>query len=500
MNWNEAAEALKKEAAEIDYLENTIMSLSWDMRVNLPRDAGEYRGDVIGFLSGEVYKRKTSPRMDEILGILEQEPADDAVLSAMIRKFRREYRYLSEVPESLSSAYAAHKLKTEVIWQQARAQNDFAMIIPWAEKEFDYLKEIAAAHGYPDDTMTGLMSAGEPGLTVEKTDKLFADLRDFELPFLDKLKGASYQPQKITLPGTYTKEKQRDLCIEVLTKVGYDFNRGRIDESAHPYTTANDRSDVRFTTRFISDSFLPSLVSSLHEGGHGLHAQNSMPALRRTTLENAHYDALCESQSRYIENVIGHSPEFWEFCMPIARKYFPDLQDVEAWQIHESIGALEFTHDRLNCDELTYNLHIMIRYELEKMLFAGEIGFKDLPHLWNEKYREYLGVVPKNDAEGVLADMHWYSGYIGYFQSYVMGNFYDGHYYAAMKKDIPDMFEQVREGRFDGVTGWLAEHIQQYGGMYEPAELLQKIDGEELTAKHYIDYIREKYERLYRLV
>lgn len=499
MKKQEAAEALRALAAEIDYLENTIMTLSWDMRVNLPRDAGEYRGDVIGFLTGEAYKRKTSERMNEILGILEEgfDTEDDPVLSAMIRHFRKEYRYLKEVPADLSAAYAAHKLKTEVVWQQARAADDYEMIIPWAEKEFGYLKEIAAAHGFSDDPLTGLMSSGDPGLTREKVDALFGELKAFELPFIERLKSSPCQIKDEVLPGPFPKEKQRELCKEILSIAGYNFDRGRIDESAHPYTTANDPYDVRFTTRYEEGSFLPSLVSSLHEGGHGMHGQNSMPALRRTTLENAHYDAVCESQSRFIENVIGRSREFWEFCMPIARRYFPQLDQVSPDRIFRSLGSLKISPDRLNADELTYNLHIMIRYELEKMLFDGEITFAELPHYWNEKYREYLGVVPKNNAEGVLADMHWYSGYVGYFQSYVMGNFYDGHYWAAMKKDIPDMYEQVGAGRFGAITAWLREHIQQYGGMYEPAELLRRIDGGGLTAGHYIDYIRERYGELY---
>ena len=497
MKREEAVKALFELAREIDFLENTIMTLSWDMRVNLPKQAGEYRGNTIGFLSGQVFERKTSKRMDEILCVLEEEPAEDELLAAMIRKFRREYKYLSEVPADLNAAYAAHNLQCEVVWQEARANDDYAMLMPWMEKEFDYLRQIAGAHGFTEDPLTGLMQAGEPGLTRAKVDALFDELKAFELPFLEQLKSAPNRPYDRPYPGPFAADRQKEMNVEILTRIGYDFTRGRIDTGAHPYTTANDRNDIRFTTRFFENDFTRALISSIHEGGHGLHAQNSDPKLRYTTLENAHYDAICESQSRYMENIIGRSLPFWEFALPVAQKYFPRLNDLSPKQVYESLNRLHFSASRLQSDELTYNLHIIIRYELEKMLFDRDISFADLPHFWNEKYREYLGVTPANDAEGVLQDMHWSSGYIGYFQSYVMGNFYDGHYYNAMKRDVPDFYEQVRRGEFSAVVGWLRDHIQQYGGMYTPAELLQKVDGTELTAKHYIDYIRAKYAQIY---
>ena len=516
MNRTQAERFLREQAREIDFLENTVRTLSWDMRVNLPRSSGEYRGNTIGFLSAEIFRRKTAPALEEALCILEEETGtedgnrggktaavesetDAEILRAMVRKFRREYRYLREVPPSLNSEYAAHNLKCELVWQEARARNDYAMLKPWLEKEFGYLRQIAAAHGYGDDPLTGLMSAGEPGLTREKVDRLFEELRSFELPFLEKLKDAPHQPEPLQLTGAFPEDRQRALCMEVLSTVGFDFDRGRLDVSAHPYTTANDPNDIRFTTRYTKDSFVPALMSCMHEGGHGMHAQNAMPALRYTTLENAPFDAICESQSRYTENIIGYSLPFWEYFLPLAEKYFPQLERISPQRFYESLNRLNFSPSRMKADELTYNLHIMIRYELEKLLFDREIGFDELPEMWSRKYREYLGVVPQSDAEGVLQDMHWSSGYIGYFQSYVMGNFYDGHWYAAMRRDVPDFYSQVREGNFSGVTGWLREHIQQYGGMYTPSELLKRVDGEELSAGHYIGYIREKYAAIYRL-
>ena len=493
-----ARQKLYELAREIDYLENASRILSWDMRVNLPKAAGEYRGETIGFLAGEVYRRKTSPALDEILSTLEDAPELDEITRALVRKFRREHRSLSEVPADLTAAYAAHNLKTEVVWQEARANNDYALVRPWAEKEFDFLREIQAAHGFGDDPLTGLMQEGEPGLTTEKVDALFGTLKDFEVPFLERLKESPKQMADLPA-GTYLIRDQKALIREVLTAVGFDFDRGRIDESAHPITTLGDRNDVRFTDRYYMDDFTWALLTAMHEGGHSLHCQSSDPALRYTTLGVPPYAALNESQSRFMENIVGRSLPFWEWCLPIAKKYFPALADAAPKQLNEAVGRLHVGSNRLTADELTYNLHIIIRYELEKQLFDRTLSFTDLPEAWNAKYRDYMGVTPASDAEGVLLDMHWYSGFIGYFQSYVFGNFYDGHFLTAMRKDLPDMESLIRRGEFSPVTSWLRDHVQRFGGMYEPAEILLRLGDGELSADGYIRYIKAKYEELYAL-
>ena len=491
-----AKQTLYAIAREIDFLENTARILGWDMRVNLPKAAGEYRGETIGFLSGEVYRRKTSPALDEALSVLEEGPEQDEITEALIRKLRREHRHLSEVPAELESAYAAHNLKTELVWQEARQANDYALVRPYAEKEFEFLREIQAAHRHADDPLTGLMQEGEPGLTCEKVDALFGELKAFELPFLERLKES---PRKLPdLPaGPFLIRPQKALIREVLTAVGFDFERGRIDESAHPITTFGDRTDVRFTDRFYEEDFTRALLTAMHEGGHALHCQGGDPSLRFTTLEDLPYAALNESQSRFMENIVGRSLPFWEWCLPIAQKHFPALAGRTPGQLWEALGRLSIGTNRLTADELTYNLHIIIRYELEKALFDRSLSFGDLPEAWNAKYREYLGVTPASDAEGVLQDMHWYSGFIGYFQSYTFGNFYDGHFLKAMRRDVPDIPGLIHRGEFAPITGWLREHVQRYGGTKEPAEILAALGEGALSARGYIDYIKAKYEALY---
>ncbi len=499
MQYDAVVSEFRQLMREIELIENAIMILYWDMRVNLPPKAGEYRGNTIGYLSGQSYLKKTSPHMNELLGILETDPPADEILRAMIYKARRIYDRLTSVPVELYEEYAAHNLKTEVIWQTARKNNDFALFLPWLEKEFDLKRQLAECYGYKDDPLTGLMDESDPGMTRTKMDELFQELKEFLLPFLDQLLSSPVQYDYKALIGNYPREKQAALCRQILEQVGYDFSRGRMDESAHPYTTANDYTDIRLTTTFHTNNFARALLASLHEGGHAMHWQNMSPDLRYTTLARSPSMGIAEAQSRYIENIIGRSYAFWEYCLPIVKQYFPELSSWTTEQFYGNLNALNYSVNRLNADEVTYNLHIIIRYELEKLLFDRDIAFADLPHYWSEKYWEYLKIRPQTDSEGVLQDMHWGSGYIGYFQNYVLGNFYDGHFLTSMLKDIPDMYDQVRLGHFGEIVGWLKEHIHRHGDIYPPEVLLNRIDGETLTAKHYIAYIKDRYSELYKI-
>ncbi|MCF0149801.1 MAG: carboxypeptidase M32 [Firmicutes bacterium] len=499
MTYQEAEKRFRELNREIDFLQNIRNTLSWDMRVNLPLNAAEYRGNSIAFLSGEMMKRKTGAEMNDLLCALEEKPAEDPILAAMIKKCRKEYKYQAELDPALFMEYSAHNLQCEVVWQECRKNNDFKTLAPWMEKEFDLLRRLQACHGWEKDPMSGLMNEWEPGITRKEMDKLFEELKAFELPFLEQLKSAPNQPDGAAYLGHYPVDKQKELCKYVLDKIGFDFTRGRCDVSAHPYTTGNDINDIRLTTSYFEDNFTRAVCACMHEGGHALTGQNCDPALRYTTLEHLTGAGMNEAQSRFLENIIARGPEYWEFLLPKAAEYFPELKRFDPLEFNRSMNSLHFSSHRLKSDELTYNLHIILRYELEKMLFDGDIPFKDLPHFWNEKSKEYLGVVPETDSEGVLQDMHWCSGYIGYFHTYVLGNFYDGHMYNAIRKDMPDMFEDVKKGELLGITGWMKDKLHRHGGLYQPTELLKMLDGEELTAKHYIDYIKERYGRIYQL-
>ena len=483
---------------KIDYLTNISQTLSWDMRVMMPKDAAEYRGAEMGFLAGQLHAMETSSEMDDLLCTLEATPPEDPILRTMVKKARGQYNKLSQVPEDLFATYADHNLKTEHIWAEARARNDYAMVMPWLKQEFAYKKELISCAGYGDDPLTGLMDEWETGTTRDQIDCLYDELKSFLIPFVRRL-SEEPQPDPSPLQGCFPKEKQIAFCREVLQAVGYNFDRGRVDESAHPYTTFNFRKDIRFTCRYFEDDFTRATLSSLHEGGHAIHWQNMGADLDGTTLAVSTSLAIDESQSRFQENILGRSLPFWEHFLPVAEKYFPELHGVSPEVFYRALNALHISPLRLTSDELTYNLHLILRYEMEKALLDGSLSFEELPAAWNAKVEEYLGVRPSNDAEGVLQDMHWYSGYICYFQSYVIGNCYDGHFLHAMHMDIPDMFDQVRRGDFSQILHWNVSHIHRFASTKTPREVLWDSTGEELSAAHYLQYLTEKYTGIYRL-
>ncbi len=499
MDYQSAKAVLYDMMKQINYYENVIMTLSWDMRVNLPVKATEYRGDTIGFLTDKQNQLKRDPRLDEAARtVLDSKEADDLTM-AMAKLAHDDYVKYMTIPSELVSGYAALNLKAEMVWQQARKTNDYQLFKPYMQQEFEYKRKFAEAMGQGDDPMSYLMSEWEEGLTVQKMDSLFRELKDFLVPFLRKLQEKGAPGTRENIQGHYPIEIQRKLVHDMLEQVGYDFGAGRVDESAHPYTTANNMNDIRITTRYFENDFTNACISSLHETGHALYRQHLDPRLSGTMIDSSPSMAVDESQSRYLENVIGRSKEFWTWMLPRAQEAFPELKKFDIDTFYRYFSAVRPTASRLESDELTYNLHIIIRYEIEKLLFAGEISYDDVPGLWNDKYEEYLGIRPKNDSEGVLQDMHWASGYIGYFQCYVMGNFYDGHYYSLMKKDIPDMYDQVARGCFENIIKWQTDHVHKYGRLFTPSQLLKNIDGQELQAKYYIDYINEKYSKIYEL-
>ncbi|MBQ9685605.1 MAG: carboxypeptidase M32 [Oscillospiraceae bacterium] len=495
---HKAEQQFRSVMQKIDYLTNISQTLSWDMRVMMPQDAAEYRGAEMGFLAGQIHALETSEEMAALLQELEAAPIEDRVLAAMVRKARFTYDKLSQVPEALYSAYADHNLKTEHIWAEARAKNDYAMVLPYLKQEFAYKKELISCAGFANDPLTGLMDEWEAGTTRQQIDRLYEELKTFLIPFVRRLRDEP-QPNPALVRGFFPKEKQKAFCREVLRAVGYNFDRGRVDEGAHPYTTFNYRKDIRFTCRYFEDDFTRATLSSLHEGGHAIHWQNMGEDLDGTTLAVSTSLSVDESQSRFQENILGRSLAFWEYFLPVARKFFPDLGDVSPEDFYRALNALHVSPIRLTADELTYNLHIILRYELEKALLDGSLSFEDLPAAWSEKSEAYLGVRPANDADGVLQDMHWFSGYICYFQSYVLGNCYDGHFLHAMQREIPDMFDQVRRGDFSHILRWNVSHIHRFASTKTPRQVLWDATGEELSARHYLQYLTDKYTEIYKL-
>jgi carboxypeptidase Taq len=285
----------------------------------------------------------------------------------------------------------------------------------------------------------------------------------------------------------------------VLEKMGYDFGAGRIDVSVHPFTITMGQNDVRITTHYYENDPLSALYSCIHEGGHAIYEQNIDPALIGTMLMTGASMGIHESQSRFYENLIGRSRAFWEFFYTEAQKEFPQLYGVPLETFYKAVNAVKPSLIRIEADELTYSLHIIIRYELEKAIFDGGANVDELPAMWNAKYKEYMGVEPQNDGEGILQDTHWSGGDFGYFPSYALGNLYGAQFLHTMKKDMPDLEQRIASGDLMCVNDWLKEHVHRFGAVYLPEELIRKVTGEPLTAKYFIDYLNGKYRDAYGL-
>lgn len=499
MKRENAVMGFKSIMREINHIHNIEEAMMWDTRVNLPHKGAAYRSELMGYLSGQKYKLKTSQKMKELLDELSLYSFEEVILNKMILVAQRDYNRLVAIPTDLTAKYAKHSLMTEILWQEARKKNDYDMVKVALKKSFDYQREFANCSGFGSNVMDYLLNQWEEGCNISKVDTIFEELKSYILPVLEKVRisDKTYSIEKIK--GYYPRESQLQFIQEVTAAVGYDHEAGRIGESAHPFTLRlYPRDDIRFTTRLFENDFTNAMLSSLHESGHAMYAQNIAPELRGTTLAVGTSWGIDEGQARFFENFIGRSFEFWNHFYNLAKKYFPSL-NMSVEEFYCNLNALSFGPLRLSADEMTYNLHIIIRYEIEKQFYEEELDIDSLPVIWADKYEEYLGIRPKNDSEGILQDVQWFSGWIGYYQNYVLANCYDGHFLYAMQKAIPDFWKQVNSGKFEEINAWHNEHIRQHGSLYFPYEILNKFSGETLSASHYINYLKGKYEPIYNL-
>jgi carboxypeptidase Taq len=340
----------------------------------------------------------------------------------------------------------------------------------------------------------------EPGMTVDILDKVFNQLRESIVPLVKQIAESKHQPETAFLYKEFPKEQQHQLNLRVLKQLGYDFKAGRLDETVHPFATGINRGDVRVTTRYDEYDFRGAIFGTIHECGHAIYEQNIAEELTGTLLDDGTSMGIHESQSLFFENFIGRNYSFWKNKYPLLKEYAPDqFADVKLDDFYRGINESKPSFIRIEADELTYPLHIMIRYELEKALFNGELEVKDLPEVWNKKYKEYLGIVPEDDAKGVLQDVHWSDGSFGYFPSYALGYMYAAQIKQAMLKDLPDFDDLLASGDIAPIRTWLNEKIHKYGKTKKPLEILKETTGEGLNVQYLIDYLESKYKEVYKI-
>ena len=492
---------LKTLLNRIKDIENAANLLEWDHETYMPAGAAESRAQQVATLRELAHEQFTAKRVGELL-----EKAVDEVDStdptdtdaALVRVGRRDFDKASKVPSSLVAEMARAVSRAKRAWIDARKSDAFELFAPHLQSLIDLSIQKAEALGYDDKPYDALLDQYEAGMKTADVDRVFSDLRERLVPLVKQFQDAP-QPDDACLHLHYDHQKQWEFGIDVIRDFGYDFNCGRQDLSAHPFTTSFSITDVRLTTR-VSENFLPSaLFGTLHEAGHGLYEQGVDRSLDRTLLAEGTSLGMHESQSRLWENLVGRSRVFWNRYYPKLQNVFPEqLGSVSLDTFYKAINRVNPSLIRVEADEVTYNLHIMLRFELEKALIDGSLSISDLPAAWNDKMVEYLGVRPTSDADGVLQDIHWSLGIFGYFPTYALGNLMSTQLFNQAKQDLGDLDAQIEAGEFAPLLEWLRRHIHQYGRKLDAGELLQRTTGDGLNSDSWLSYIEEKYGDLYK--
>lgn len=481
---------------------NEALSLIfWDMRTGAPKKGIEQRSEVVGMLSSEVFKMSTSEKMAYFIDTLsnEKDQLSDITVK-QLEECKKEYDRNKKIPEDEYKEYVVLLSKSESKWEEAKAASDFSLFQPYLEEVVKYNRKFLEYWGYEGNPYNVLLDLYEPGMTVDVLDQVFGQLRERIVPLVKKIMDSGNKPETDFLFHHFPKSKQREFSIELLKELGYDFEAGRLDETVHPFEITLNIGDVRITTKYDEKDFRTAVFGTIHECGHAIYEQNISPKLTGTLLASGTSMGIHESQSLFFENFIGRNYSFWKKHYELLKKYAPEqFSHVSLDDFYRAINESKPSLIRIEADELTYPLHIMVRYEIEKALFNGELEVKDLPEVWNKKYEEYLGVVPKHNGEGVLQDVHWSGGSFGYFPSYALGYMYAAQFKHSMLKDLPNFDSLLEEGDITPIKKWLNEKIHQHGKMKKPLELLHEITGEGLNAQYLIDYLEEKYSKIYGL-
>lgn len=473
----------------------------WDLRTGAPKQGVDQRSEVIGMLSSEVFKMSTSEEMAAYIANLSKAELTD-ISKKTLEECKKEYERNKKIPAEEYKEFVVLQSKAEMVWEEAKEKADFNLFKPYLEKLVDYTKKFIQYWGadHVKNSYDVLLDMYEPGVTVDVLDRVFGELRDKIVPLVKQISESVYNPQTEFLFEPFSKEKQREFSLKILEQMGYNFNAGRLDDTVHPFAIGLNPGDVRVTTRYDEQDFRTAVFGTIHEGGHALYEQNISKELIGTPLCDGTSMGIHESQSLFYENMVGRSLSFWKQNYELLKQYASGQFDhVGIADFYRAINESKPSLIRIEADELTYPLHIMIRYEIEKRLFNDEIEVADLPTIWNEMYEEYLGIRPDNDAEGVLQDVHWAGASFGYFPSYALGYMYAAQFKHAMLKDLPNFDQLLEAGDLLPIKEWLTSNVHQYGKLKKPLEIIRDVTGEGLNAKYLIDYLYEKYRKVYQL-
>ena len=477
--------------------------LEWDEQTKMPKAGGAYRAEQMAYMAGLVHQKQTAPEIGEWLDQLADSPLAGDTKSdtgSNLYHLRRDYDKKTKLPQSLVEHLAKACTLGQQVWVEARRADDFKKFQPNLEEIIRLKREEASALGYDKTPYDPLLDDYEPGESTENVARVLSELRDALVPLVQAIAESKQRPDASLLARSYPVEAQKSFGMVAAKQVGFDFDAGRLDVTAHPFCTGLGPGDVRITTRYDEHAFSDAFFGVLHEAGHGLYDQG---------LPREHYGlpigedvslGIHESQSRMWENQVGRSRAFWEHFYPQAQAAFPaTLKDVARDDFYGAINDVRPSLIRVEADEVTYNLHILIRFELEQALIEDRLQVADLPGAWNEKYEHYLGITPPSDADGVLQDVHWSAGLFGYFPTYALGNLYSAQFFRQATEDLGDLDASFRQGDFSSLLGWLRENIHRHGRRYTPTELVERITGSPLQHEPLISQLTQKYGEIYGL-
>ena len=494
---------LKTRLMEINDLRSSMSLLHWDQATYMPPGGVSARSRQIATLERLAHEKFTDPSIGKLLEDLksyEESLPYDSDDASLLRVTRRDYEKAVKVPPSFMSRIFSHIAETYEVWTKARPLDDFKAVLPYLERTLDLSREYSDFFPGYEHIADPLIDFADHGMKVSKIRELFSNLRKELIPLVQKI--TSYPVAKdSSLHKNYSEEKQRGFAVEVVKRFGYDFNRGRLDKTHHPFMTKFSLGDVRITTRFRKDDLSQALFSTMHESGHALYEQGIQMDFEGTPLAGGTSAGVHESQSRLWENFVGRSRGFWRYFYPELKKVFPlQLKSVPLDTFYRAINKVEPSLIRTDADEVTYNLHVMLRFDFELQMLEGKLLICDLPEAWRERYRSDLGISSSDDRNGVLQDVHWYSGTIGgAFQGYTLGNILSAQFFETALKAHPEIPAQIEKGNFSTLHSWLRENIYQHGRKFTAAELVERVSGSPMSIEPYIRYLKKKFGELYRL-
>lgn len=487
-----------KEAALFD---SCISLLNWEEQTMMPPGGVEHRGNQLALLAGQAHERRSNPRVGELLARLENSDLtiDPLSVSAVnVREIRRDFDRATRLPRELVEEIARTTSTAQHVWIKARKESNYPSFAPWLERIIALKVRQADALGIGNCRYDSLLDEFEPGATTRTLSDLFADLKDNLVALVGEIAGSARQPDGAILRREFPVDRQRIFGESAAAAIGFDFHQGRLDNSAHPFCSGIGPGDCRMTTRYNSNQFNEAFFGILHEAGHGLYEQGLDQQHYGTPMGQPVSLGVHESQSRLWENLVGRSHGFWRCFFPRARQMFPAaLRDVSLDDFHFAVNRVSRSLIRVESDEATYNLHVLIRFELEQALLSHDLPVRDLPSAWNEKYRHYLDVVPPNDAAGCLQDIHWSTGTFGYFPTYTLGNVYAAALFNRADEELGALDEQFARGEFAPLLEWLRDKVHRQGRRYRPASLVETVTDRAVHQAPLLRSLRSKFGCLY---